>query len=125
MTGKVDPKYGVDTTAAASLLLANDVVVQIDCSFDATFRNEYQVVGSDGVITVHDAYRPDNKDHQGKITVANSDGEETYVEEGDQYRLQVENFMEAVRDGGSLESYHQSTLKYLDVMEKLQQGLKG
>ncbi|MCA0984287.1 Gfo/Idh/MocA family oxidoreductase [Halobacillus yeomjeoni] len=124
VTGNIDPEHGVDTTAAASLLLANGVVVQVDCSFDATFRNEYQVIGTEGIIKVHDAYRPDKRDSKGLITVFDSEGEQVAIEEGDQYRLQVETFMDAIRNNGSLEFYHQASLRYLDVMEQLQNGLK-
>lgn len=119
VTKKVDPNYGVDTTAAATLMLENGVIVQVDSSFDATMRNEYEVVGVDGVIKVHNAYRPDKEDHQGKITVYNKKGEMTYFESGDQYKIQVETFMNAVRQGTSLKSYQEATLQYIDVMEDL------
>ncbi|TGB02929.1 Gfo/Idh/MocA family protein [Halobacillus salinus] len=119
VTKKVDPNYGVDTTAAATLLLESGVIVQVDSSFDATMRNEYEVIGAEGVIKVHNAYRPDKEDHQGEITLLSSNGEQTIIEEGDQYKLQVETFMKAVQQGGSLKAYHEATLQYLDVMEQL------
>ncbi|MCA0972144.1 Gfo/Idh/MocA family oxidoreductase [Halobacillus litoralis] len=119
VTKRIDPEHGVDTTAAAALLLENGVVVQVDSSFDAVMRNEYEVVGSEGVLKVHDAYRPDKEDHIGKITVQNDQGEKTYTEEGDQYSLQVKTFMEAVKNGDSLKKYHEATLTYIEIMEQL------
>ncbi|MCP3030965.1 Gfo/Idh/MocA family oxidoreductase [Halobacillus sp. A1] len=121
--GKIDPELGIDTSAAATLLLGNGVLVQIDCGFDAAARNEYQVIGTKGIITVHDAYRPDKQNHQGRITVVNENGEQSFTEFGDQYSLQVEAFMKIVEQDESFEGFHRATLQYLEVMEKLQYEL--
>ncbi|MFC7319549.1 Gfo/Idh/MocA family protein [Halobacillus campisalis] len=123
--GQIDPKLGIDTSTAATLLLGNGVLVQIDCGFDAAARNEYQVIGTKGIITVHDAYRPDKQNHQGRITVVNENGEQSFTEFGDQYSLQVEAFMKAVEQDESFEGFHKATLQYLEVMEKLQHELTG
>ncbi|MFC7060892.1 Gfo/Idh/MocA family protein [Halobacillus seohaensis] len=123
-TAKMDEQFGVDTTAVATLLLEDDIIVQVDCSFDAHFRNEYQVIGTKGMLRVHDAYRPDKNDHQGKITLENNYGERSFEEYGDQYSLQVEAFMKAINEKESLDKYHKETFRYLDVMEKIQHSLK-
>ncbi|GGF20386.1 deoxyfructose oxidoreductase [Halobacillus andaensis] len=123
-TAKLDEEYHVDTTSSASLLLENGVIVQVDCSFDAAARNTYEVIGSEGVITVHDAYRPDKKNHEGKITVENEQGVKEFVEQGDQYSLQVENFMKAIVNKKSLETYHKETIRYLGAMEAIQEKIK-
>ncbi|MFG6147133.1 Gfo/Idh/MocA family protein [Halobacillus sp. B23F22_1] len=123
-TAKLDEDYHVDTTSSASLLLENGVVVQVDCSFDAAGRNTYEVIGAEGVIKVQDAYRPDKKNHVGKITVENEQGVKEFVEQGDQYSLQVENFMKAVADQESLETYHKETIRYLGAMEAIQEKIK-
>ncbi|WP_431802781.1 Gfo/Idh/MocA family protein [Halobacillus andaensis] len=57
----IDPDYKVDTTSSATLTLNNGTLIQVDCSFDLASRNTYEVVGAKGIITVHDAYRPDKK----------------------------------------------------------------
>ena len=125
VSSSLHPTSKVDTTTLATLTLANDVKVAIDCSFDMVFRDEYQVVGSEGLIHVHHAYRPDAKDHIGKITVTKADGEvSTYEETGDQYRLQVETFMKAINNQESLQPYHEATKTYLDVVEKLQKDMR-
>ncbi|WP_173918384.1 Gfo/Idh/MocA family protein [Halobacillus sp. Marseille-Q1614] len=115
----IDDESGVDLTTGASLLLENGVVVQVDCSFESEGRNEYQVIGSEGTLTVHDAYRPDKQNHIGKITLRNQDKEQELIETGDQYRIQVERFMDAVQKGVSFEKYHKETLRYLQVMEDI------
>ncbi|MCP3027377.1 Gfo/Idh/MocA family protein [Halobacillus sp. A5] len=120
---KIDPMAKVDTTSSATLLLENGVVVQVDCSFDSASRNTYEVIGSKGVITVHNSYRPDKKDHQGKITLENNEGRQEFVESGDQYSLQVQAFMNAVNNGESLETYRKETIRYIDVMESIQREI--
>lgn len=83
VSSSLHPTNKVDTTTLATLTLANDVKVAIDCSFDMVFRDEYQVVGSEGLIHVHHAYRPDAKDHVGKITLTKANGDvSTYEETG-------------------------------------------
>ncbi|WP_082232454.1 Gfo/Idh/MocA family protein [Halobacillus massiliensis] len=114
----IDEESGVDFTTGVSLSLENGIIVQVDCSFEAEGRNEYQVIGSEGSINVHDAYRPDKQDHIGKITLRNEKGVQELIETGDQYRLQVEKFMEAAGQKDSLTELHNETLRYLKVMEE-------
>ncbi|MCA1011783.1 Gfo/Idh/MocA family protein [Halobacillus halophilus] len=124
VSSSIHPTYHVDTTTLAALTLENDVKVSIECSFDVLFRDEYQVVGTEGMIHVHHAYRPDAKEHLGKITLTKVNGEKlVYHETGDQYRLQVETFMNAINNQESLQPYHEATKTYLDVVEKLQEEM--
>ncbi|UOR11026.1 Gfo/Idh/MocA family protein [Halobacillus amylolyticus] len=119
----IDDKFGVDTTAVATLMLEDETIVQVDCSFDGVPRNEYEVIGTKGMIKVHDAYRPDKKDHQGIVTIQTENGTEEMIIEGDQYRLQVETFMNAIQRQESFVDYHRETVRYIEVMEDLQQLL--
>ncbi|SDM22022.1 Gfo/Idh/MocA family protein [Sediminibacillus halophilus] len=88
----------VDTTVAGTLSFASGVEAVFDCSFDQLPVNRYEVVGSTGKIEVQNAYRPDkNPDGAGLLRITNSDGETVEMRiEGDQYKLQVEHFSEAV-----------------------------
>lgn len=119
----IDPDYKVDTTSSATLTLNNGTLIQVDCSFDLASRNTYEVVGAKGIITVHDAYRPDKKNHQGIITLENEKGIQEYVESGDQYSLQIRTFMEAVKNNSSLEQFHKETLRYIEAMEAIQKEI--
>ncbi|MRH41954.1 gfo/Idh/MocA family oxidoreductase [Aquibacillus halophilus] len=97
-SAKTDPKYKVDTTVAGVLSFENGVEALFDCSFEATFRNLYEVLGSTGKIEVNSAYRPDTSENgEGVIRVTKDNGEvEEFSVAGDQYKLQVEHFSECV-----------------------------
>ncbi len=94
----------VDTTVAGTLSFASGVEAVFDCSFDQLPVNGYEVVGSTGKIEVQNAYRPDkNSDGAGLLRVTKSDGETVEMRvEGDQYKLQVEHFSEAVLEDKAL-----------------------
>ncbi len=49
---------GVDLTLTAQLAFTDSVIGLIDCSFEAPFRCEYELVGTTGSIRVPDAYLP-------------------------------------------------------------------
>jgi predicted dehydrogenase len=49
---------GVDLTLAASLRFAGGVLASIDCSFEQPYRCACELVGTQGVIEVPDAYLP-------------------------------------------------------------------
>ena len=49
---------GVDLSLAATLSFPNDILAQVDCSFEQPFRCTYELVGTLGTIDVPDAYLP-------------------------------------------------------------------
>lgn len=49
---------GTDLSLAAQLAFPNGVIGLVDCSFEAPFRCEYELVGTRGSIRVPDAYLP-------------------------------------------------------------------
>jgi D-xylose 1-dehydrogenase (NADP+, D-xylono-1,5-lactone-forming) len=51
-------KNGVDLSVTALLDFPNGVLGTIDCSFEAPFRCEYELVGTEGAIRVPDAFLP-------------------------------------------------------------------
>jgi xylose dehydrogenase (NAD/NADP) len=52
---------GVDLSLGATLQFPNDVLAQIDCSFEQAFRCTYELVGTKGTIHVPDAFLPPDK----------------------------------------------------------------
>ena len=56
--GNIDPISNVDLSAYVHMKLENGVTALIDCSFDMTERNEYEIVGTKGTIKVPYAFRP-------------------------------------------------------------------
>ncbi|MGP4040748.1 Gfo/Idh/MocA family protein [Gracilibacillus sp. D59] len=91
------PELKVDTTMTGTLTFANGIVTSFDSSFDCTPREQYEVVGSKGSITVTSAFRPDtNEGMIGEIHVKTGEGTKILEEAGDQYTLMAENFSNAI-----------------------------
>ncbi|GGJ58122.1 putative dehydrogenase [Anoxybacillus voinovskiensis] len=95
-----DDRYGVDVITSGWMLLENGVHALFDCSFDMFARNEYEIIGTNGKITVPRAYRPDVQQGSGLLIIQTDDGKtREEVVNGDQYRLQVEHFSQCIIDG--------------------------
>ncbi|WP_236561074.1 Gfo/Idh/MocA family protein [Pontibacillus sp. HMF3514] len=115
----LDNKYGVDVTSLVTLRMENGSMAQVDCSFNAPLRHQYEVLGTKGTIQIPFAYRPDANEHKGIVKVSTQNGsyEETII--GDQYKLQVETFTQAVQQNESLQSYHDKTFENIKLLEQL------
>lgn len=105
VNGVVDPTYGVETDAVGYLTFQSGVRAMFDSSFNMAHRSEYEVVGTEGRITVPRAYRPDNNGGDGLVIVEKSGVERTETINNDQYRSQVEHISQAILDGDN-QLYH-------------------
>ncbi|MDL4839201.1 Gfo/Idh/MocA family protein [Aquibacillus rhizosphaerae] len=116
---RIPEKFNVDTTVAGVLSFENDIQASFDCSFDVTPRQTYQVVGSQGTIEVVGPYRPDaNESGEGFIRVVKSNGEtEEYSVAGDQYKLQVEHFVDSVIEKKQPSYTNEKMLNHMKVMD--------
>ncbi|WML41317.1 Gfo/Idh/MocA family oxidoreductase [Neobacillus sp. OS1-2] len=94
----LDPHTGVDLSALVHMKLANGIMAVFDCSFDMAFRQEYEVVGTKGRISVPRAFRPDTYGGEGFIIVQSEQGDRTEKITGDQYKLQIEHFSQSIME---------------------------
>ncbi|WP_225228672.1 Gfo/Idh/MocA family protein [Bacillus sp. PS06] len=94
----IHPKYNVETTSVVMMKMEGGVDVVFDCSFDMTFRNQYEIIGTKGTINVPTAYRPDVNGNIGVIIVEKGSVKREEKIFGEQYILQVEHFSDAVLD---------------------------
>lgn len=94
-----DPEYNVDTDVVAYLTLPNGVRASFDVSFNLVARDEYEVYGTNGKITVSSAYRPDLQGDDGIVVVKKQGVTRTETINGDQYRNEVEHISEAILTG--------------------------
>ena len=95
-----DHMKGVDIVTSGWLKMSNGVHALFDCSFDMFSRNEYEIIGTKGKVTVPRAYRPDIQQGNGLIIIQTDDGKtREEVVSGDQYRLQVEHFSQCILAG--------------------------
>jgi D-xylose 1-dehydrogenase (NADP+, D-xylono-1,5-lactone-forming) len=90
---------GVDVCLAATLACDRDVLAHFDCGFVLPYRAQLEVVGDTGSLLLDDPWhilRPGIE-----LRRARADTELIAVEPADSYRLELENFSEAVRGESS------------------------
>jgi D-xylose 1-dehydrogenase (NADP+, D-xylono-1,5-lactone-forming) len=110
---------GVDTSAAGVLLFPNNVLATLVCSFDATFKGEYEIVGTKGTICVPYAYRPDLHSGQGIVQLYKEDEEIEFTIKADQYQLEVEHFANCILTNRQPDYSGENTLNNMRVIESL------
>lgn len=95
---KLDPQTGIDITAVGTISFPSGIEGTFNCSFASAPKNVYEVTGSLGTIEVDNSFRPDiNPDGNGVVRINYANGEtEEHVIQGDQYKLQVEHFADAI-----------------------------
>ena len=88
---------GVDLSLTAELAFPNGAIGLIDCSFEQPFRCVYELVGTEGVIEVRDAYLPPAR----PVAQVRAGGQEkeTAFAGTDQYGAMVDAFAESVQKG--------------------------
>lgn len=121
----IDPFYNVETDAVGYLTFSNGVRAVFDSSFNMSFRDEYEVVGTGGRIVVPRAYRPDNYGGDGLVTVKKSGEERTETINTDQYRSEVEHLSQAILDGKT-DLYHDfdNTIDNMRVVDARYESIK-
>jgi predicted dehydrogenase len=85
---------GVDIRFAGTMRFRGDVIAQFDCGFDLPVRDELEAIGSEGSVFLDDpwhARKPGLELRRGGAT------EPITVAVEDSYRLELENFSDAVR----------------------------
>lgn len=88
---------GVDLTFSGQLRFPDDVLVQIDSSFRAPLRMHAEVVGTEGVLNVPRAYKPDTTS---TLHLSRDDDKETFtIQSDDLYQGEVEDMADAVLNG--------------------------
>jgi glucose-fructose oxidoreductase len=97
LSGRGDPRFAtVDEAYAAALRFPGDRVAQLTCSFGAHDRSYYEVIGSDGMLTLDNAYE---YAVEMKMTVSGKHGDkERTFPKRDQVAGEIEYFARCVRD---------------------------
>jgi xylose dehydrogenase (NAD/NADP) len=85
---------GVDVRFAGTLRFAGDVLGQFDCGLDLPFRDELEVVGSEGSLFLDDPWHC-----RSPLIELRRDGqaERIEIEPADSYQLELENLSDAIR----------------------------
>ncbi|MFC2947835.1 Gfo/Idh/MocA family protein [Virgibacillus sediminis] len=114
---EMDPEYGVDTNIAGQLRFANGVRGMFDAGFDMAKRAEYEVIGTEGRISVPRAFRPDWNGGDGLVIVEKSTISRTETINADQYRQEVEHFSHAVLHAAKPAHTLEKTIGNMRVMD--------
>jgi len=90
---------GVDMTFTGQMRFAGDVFAQFDCSFGMPFRAHIEIVGSEGIISVPQPFKPERDD---KILLTRHDETETIPIPGQMLYLgEVEDMADAILQGNA------------------------
>jgi xylose dehydrogenase (NAD/NADP) len=85
---------GVDVRFAGTMRFDNDVIGQFDCGLDLPFRDELEVIGSDGSLFLDDPWHCRSP----LIELRRAGGSERIeIDLADSYQLELENLSEAIR----------------------------
>lgn len=124
--GEIDTERGIDLSVFAHMKMANGVNAMFDCSFDMSNRNEYEVIGSKGVIRVPRAYRPDVvNEGEGMIIVEAGGDSRTELIKDDQYKNQIEHFANAIFDGQEPFYPGEQSVRNMKVIDACYESLKS
>ena len=118
--------FQVDTTMAGVLHFADGKLGIFDSSFDAVDQNVYEVSGSKGRIIVNGAYRPDtNETGDGEIIVKANGETQVHQVPGDQYKLMVEHFAEAILENKPLYYHTEKMRNQMKVLDAVYRSAKS
>lgn len=120
----LDPSTGVDLSSVVHMKLENGSPVVFDCSFDMANREEYEVVGTKGTITVNRAFRPDVYGGEGLILIRTKEGQREEKVTGDQYRSQIEHFSACILDGKEPSYTLEETYKNMLAIDACYQSIQ-
>ncbi|RAK20360.1 putative dehydrogenase [Anoxybacillus vitaminiphilus] len=122
--GNIDPISNVDLSAYVHMKLENGVTALMDCSFDMTERNEYEVVGTKGTIKVPYAFRPDRNGGVGIVIVERNGVTREEKIHGDIYRLEVEHFSRAILEDLKVKYSGESSIKNMRVIDACYESIR-
>lgn len=122
--GEIDPVQEIDLTGIVHMKMSNGVQALFDCSFNMVSRNEYELIGTEGTIKVPFAFRPDINGNAGIILVQKDGTVREERVQGDIYRLEIENFSNAILNNSAPAITSDSTIKNMRVIDACYESLR-
>ena len=108
---------GVDVTTVTALRFPDDVLVQIDCSFAPPFRYRVEIIGSRATLLVT---RDSLSGPPPRLFHCLGDQVEPIeFGDGNQFRLMVEHFSEAIRTGSGLTAPAENGVANMRVLDRI------
>jgi predicted dehydrogenase len=107
---------GIDTIFSALLKYPSGLVASLNCGFNAHKRVFSEIVGTQGVLEIPDTFF----DNAGALTLTlGEERREIAVEQSDRYRLEVEDFADAILRKRMPHLGVDETLRNAEVMDRL------
>ena len=108
--------HGVDVLFSALLKYPSGLIASLNCGFNAHKRICSEIIGTKGVLEIPDTFF----DNAGALTLT-QDGQrrEIAVEQCDRYRLEVEDFADAILRGRAPYFALSETVRNMQVMDRL------
>jgi predicted dehydrogenase len=117
-----DRGSGVDTHAAGTLAYDDGRLARVSCSFDTRDVQRYRVEAADGLLTAAEAFVPRGDDGVAvEYAVDEREVCETF-DPVDQYRLQVEHFVDCVASGRRPRTDARDAARTLAVIDALRRS---
>ena len=116
-TGKFEPINNVWETLIGTLDFGDGVTGQFDCSFGWTWRESYEVTGTDGTLSVQSAWG--NSEGESHFTV---NGETFSVSGVNPYAAEILNLCQAVETGDPLRLPIEDALGNMRVIDALHES---
>lgn len=120
MSGEYVLRNGVDAIFSGVLKYENGLIATIHCGFNAYLRVYSEIVGTKGVLEIPDTFFG----NAGLITVITDAGkQEIPVMESDRYRLQIEDFADAVTEGREPLVRLEETIRNMRIIDQLMERI--
>ena len=107
---------GIDEIFSALLRYPTGLIASLHCGFNAQKRIAAEIIGTEGVLEVPDAFLGD----AGALTLLRGDERrEIFVAESDRYRLELEDFSDAIRAARAPRLGIAESLRNAEVIDQL------
>jgi D-xylose 1-dehydrogenase (NADP+, D-xylono-1,5-lactone-forming) len=112
---------GVDMIYSALLKYPSGLIASLNCGFNAQRRVHSEIVGTRGALEIPDTF----SDNPGALTLTTSeDRREIPVAESDRYRLEVEDFADAILQKRAPRLGLAETQRNMEILDRLQAAAK-
>ena len=119
-----DPEEDVDVSLAGTMRFASGVTATFESSFDTAFRHTFEVVGTEGILTLWHPWTP-GPEQDVSVAVNCNDHVETHkIPAADEYALQVKHFCQVVRGEDELHWTVDDAVRQMKVIDALKQSAR-
>jgi predicted dehydrogenase len=117
-------RYGVDEQVGGVLRFAGECLALIDCSLALPPRQEYEIVGTEGRLSVTDAFLPGTRDTEIRLTHG-AECTSITIPGTDQYQCMVEHFGDVTASQTTLRFPPEDAVRNLRVIGALHRSLRS